>query len=65
MDINQIITKLKKTLSRHGEIAFAYVHGSVLSSASPQDLDVAVFLYPDQYFDFLPKRKEYLREALT
>ena len=136
MDKNPIISRLKEILSRHGEIAFAYVHGSVLSSASPRDLDIAVYLYPDiykrladmaetnigfgiplememqkalgmkvdtqvlnaaplsfrhrvvqqgfivlendpgiryefeyraryQYFDFRPKRKEYLREALT
>lgn len=44
-----IIEHLKRALQLHPEVVFAYIHGSILSSDKPQDIDVAVFLYPAKY----------------
>lgn len=48
MDPGSLIP-LKKLLSEYGEISFAYVHGSYLTSESPRDLDIAVFLNEESY----------------
>jgi uncharacterized protein len=37
--------KLIGILSGHGEIAFAYMHGSSIDSSCPDDIDIAVFLF--------------------
>jgi predicted nucleotidyltransferase len=36
---------------------FAYLHGSILSSASPRDVDIAVYLFPEK-FEELTQRGE-------
>jgi uncharacterized protein len=42
-------TDLKKVLGEHEEISFAYMHGSYLTSESPRDVDIAVFLNEERY----------------
>jgi predicted nucleotidyltransferase len=45
--ITKTLTKLlKQALNKRHEVAFAYLHGSALSSGNPRDLDVAAFLFP-------------------
>jgi predicted nucleotidyltransferase len=48
-----ITTQIKRALSVQREVAFAYIHGSILSSEHPQDVDIGVFLYPEAYDEFL------------
>jgi hypothetical protein len=43
------LIELKNVLSEHREISFAYIHGSYLTSESPRDLDIAVFLNQESY----------------
>ncbi len=38
------LVTVRETLAGRSEVAFAYVHGSVLTSSEPHDVDVAVFL---------------------
>jgi hypothetical protein len=47
-----IITKAKEVLEEQKEIIFAYLHGSVLHSENPNDVDIGLFLERD-YFRFL------------
>ena len=44
MDCMEITEKLRKAMADAAEIAFAYLHGSVLSEPKPRDVDVAVVL---------------------
>ena len=48
-----ITNRIRHALSMRREVAFAYIHGSILSSEHPQDVDIAVFLYPESYDEFL------------
>ncbi len=43
------IDKLKSVLANDPQIMFAYLHGSFLSSENPQDIDVAVYLFPEAF----------------
>ena len=43
------IPQLVNILSKLDEVAFAYLHGSSLTSVSPRDLDIGVFIYPAIY----------------
>jgi uncharacterized protein len=43
----QLQNSLEATLSLHTEIAFAYLHGSSLTTADPRDIDIAIFLFPE------------------
>jgi uncharacterized protein len=45
----QTVAKIKSFLSKNVEVAFAYVHGSALTTRSPRDLDIAIFLYAESY----------------
>ena len=51
--LTTITNQIAHALSARREVAFAYVHGSILSSERPQDVDIAVFLYPESYDEFL------------
>jgi predicted nucleotidyltransferase len=48
-----ITDQIRRALSVRREVAFAYIHGSILSSEHPQDIDIAVFLHPEFYDEFL------------
>lgn len=41
---SSVVTAVKKTLERHAEISFAYVHGSFAKDSGFRDIDVAVYL---------------------
>jgi predicted nucleotidyltransferase len=45
----QTLNRIRSFLSQIPEVAFAYVHGSALTSERPQDLDIAIFVYPESY----------------
>ena len=49
MILSEIINPIKHILSKHTEIAFAYIHGSILESERPRDLDIALFIYYASY----------------
>jgi predicted nucleotidyltransferase len=46
--------KIEQQLSCHMEIAFAYLHGSILHATNPNDIDIALYIFPEQ-FDNLMK----------
>lgn len=50
------IAEVRRRLAEHSEIAFAYLHGSSLTSKSPRDLDIAVFVNEEIYEGLLEKR---------
>lgn len=50
------IAEIRRRLAEHAEIAFAYLHGSSLTSERPRDLDIAVFLYEKAYEELSEKR---------
>jgi len=45
----KIIQCVKRTLKKQPEVMFAYIHGSILSSNNPRDIDAAAFLFPEVY----------------
>ena len=49
--------ELERTLRAQPEVMFAYLHGSILSSDDPRDLDIAVYLFPEK-FEELTQRGE-------
>lgn len=49
MVLQDILDTVADVLSARDDVAFAYVHGSVLHSDSPADVDVAAFLVPDVF----------------
>ncbi|MEA3364983.1 MAG: nucleotidyltransferase domain-containing protein [Candidatus Hydrogenedentes bacterium] len=49
MKKDEVLETVRKVLSKRSEIAFGYVHGSVLTASLPSDVDVAVFLHLDAY----------------
>ncbi|MFP4588021.1 MAG: nucleotidyltransferase domain-containing protein [Desulfohalobiaceae bacterium] len=49
-----------KILDAHPEIAFAYLHGSILESTSARDIDIAVHIRPEQ----LPQSQFLYEDAL-
>ena len=51
----QTVAKIKSFLSNNCEVAFAYVHGSALTTRSPRDLDIAIFLYAESYKRYADK----------
>ena len=57
MILSEIINPIKYILSKHTEIAFAYIHGSILDSERPGDLDIALFLHV-QLYEKLSERGE-------
>jgi len=57
MRIDRIKKKLNLRLEKQSQIVFAYLHGSVLSSDTPRDIDLAVYLYADD-FDQLSREGE-------
>ncbi len=52
---NEVITQVQEILLKHPEVSFAYVHGSVLTSETPRDLDIAIFLHPESYKELADK----------
>ena len=57
MKIDRIKKKLNLRLEKQSQILFAYLHGSVLSTNTPRDIDIAVYLYADD-FDQLSREGE-------
>jgi predicted nucleotidyltransferase len=57
LSLKAIIEQLKHTLANQSQILFAYLHGSVLSSEKPRDIDVAVYLISEE-FDTLQTKAE-------
>ena len=53
MKHTEIVSEIKHLLSRHAEISFAYVYGSLLSADNPRDADIAVYLKPSKYKRFV------------
>jgi hypothetical protein len=49
MEINKIAKYISEILSDQHEILFGYIHGSILYSKNPHDIDIAVFIDPEQY----------------
>ena len=49
LKIDKIKKKLKLRLEKQPQIVFAYLHGSILSDDSPRDIDIAVYLYADDF----------------
>ncbi|EFK06143.1 putative toxin-antitoxin system, toxin component [delta proteobacterium NaphS2] len=47
--ISKLKGKIHAVLRERPEILFGYLHGSVLLSQDPKDIDIAVFLVPDVY----------------
>lgn len=45
----QTLNRIRSFLSQISEVAFAYVHGSALTSERPRDLDIAIFIYSESY----------------
>jgi len=43
-NLDILISKLTNALNKNPSILFAYLHGSVLSSEHPKDVDIAVYL---------------------
>jgi predicted nucleotidyltransferase len=41
------LKSIADVLNRHGEIAFAYLHGSSLEAFFSRDIDIAVYLQPE------------------
>ena len=39
-----LILKIRKAIEARREVAFAYVHGSILDSDDPRDVDIALYL---------------------
>ena len=46
MKFHKIIRHLGFELNNQSRVMFAYIYGSVLSSENPQDIDIAVYLFP-------------------
>mgnify|MGYP001814175171 FL=1 len=57
MSLKAVVNQLKRTLSNQSKILFAYLHGSILSSEKPSDIDVAVYLISEE-FDTLQTKAE-------
>jgi uncharacterized protein len=45
----ETLNRIRSFLSQIPEVAFAYVHGSALTSERPRDLGIAIFVYPESY----------------
>ncbi|NJE60189.1 nucleotidyltransferase domain-containing protein [Thermococcus sp. 21S7] len=44
LNVNEVKEKLKRALEKHPEVVFAYLHGSVLETEHPRDVDVALYV---------------------
>lgn len=53
MEINKRVKNISDILSERSEILFGYIHGSILFSDKFQDIDIAVFLDPNQYHELI------------
>lgn len=51
MDKRKLITNIEQALLPYKQIAFAYIHGSFVSSDSFRDIDIALYLVPEKYVD--------------
>ena len=40
----EVKERLRRALEKHPEVVFAYLHGSVLETGHPRDVDVAVYV---------------------
>jgi uncharacterized protein len=49
MKFDLIIKHLKSELIKQPEVMFAYIHGSVLLSENPRDIDIAAYLFPKEF----------------
>lgn len=47
--ISSIKKKLELRLGKQPEVLFAYLHGSVLSTGKPRDIDIAVYLHAKEF----------------
>ena len=52
MKLKEKIKHIKSELQKKSGVLFAYVHGSVLDSEEPRDIDIAVFFDPKIYKEF-------------
>jgi len=43
-NVSEIKEKLRRALEKHPEVVFAYLHGSILETGHPRDVDVAVYV---------------------
>jgi len=57
LKIDRIKKKLQLGLENQSQIVFGYLHGSALSIDNPRDIDLAVYLYADD-FDQLNREGE-------
>ncbi|QDA31602.1 nucleotidyltransferase domain-containing protein [Thermococcus indicus] len=44
LNVREVKEKLRGALEGHPEVVFAYLHGSVLETGHPRDIDVAVYV---------------------
>ncbi len=49
---SELIGKIKETLSREQRITFAYLYGSSLHTHEPGDIDIAIYVEPEESFLF-------------
>jgi len=49
MDKRKLITKIERALLAYHQIAFAYIHSSLVRSDSFRDIDIALYLLPEIY----------------
>ena len=57
MTIESVKNKIFAVLRKRQDVLFAYLHGSVLNSEDPNDIDIAVYLKPDIYNEFRKKEE--------
>jgi predicted nucleotidyltransferase len=48
-EIKKLANKLRDALEKNPAVLFAYLHGSILSSNYPRDVDIAVYLTSEAY----------------
>jgi len=53
------------TLDAHGEISFAYLHGSFVHGPQARDIDIAVYLKPDRIPDATFAYEDSLAQEIT
>ena len=55
MESSEIAKKISMILKGRSEILFGYMHGSVLSSNEPNDIDIAIFIENGFYKELVVK----------
>ena len=44
LNVSEVKEKLRRALEKHHEVVFAYLHGSILETEHPRDIDVALYV---------------------